>query len=102
MEAKQKSAVERAIEFGVDITLLQQNLNRTPTERLEQFQRWFEFNKGIPEKDRRPIFDAKGFVIFFHPADDETVIIELEALLELKKQAKTKIRNPQSAIRNRK
>ena len=33
-------AIQRAIEYGVDITLLQENLKRTPTERLENFQHW--------------------------------------------------------------
>lgn len=32
------SAVERAIAFGVDITLLVKNLRLTPTERIQQAQ----------------------------------------------------------------
>ncbi|MBI4548881.1 MAG: hypothetical protein HY707_12935 [Ignavibacteriae bacterium] len=34
-EEKQKSAVERAKEFGIDISLVEENLKRTPTERVE-------------------------------------------------------------------
>lgn len=30
-----KSAVERAREFGIDISLTEENLRRTPTERIE-------------------------------------------------------------------
>jgi len=32
----EKSAVERAIEFGVDVTLLIENLRYSPTERLRR------------------------------------------------------------------
>ncbi|MBI5347974.1 MAG: hypothetical protein HZB77_01450, partial [Chloroflexi bacterium] len=34
--APEKSAVERAIEFGVDVTLLIENLRYSPTERLRR------------------------------------------------------------------
>ena len=33
-----KTAVERAIEFGIDISLLLENLKLTPTERLRKAQ----------------------------------------------------------------
>ena len=36
--APEKSAVERAIEFGVDVTLLIENLRLTPTERVIRAQ----------------------------------------------------------------
>ncbi len=36
--AAPKSAVERAIEFGIDISLLIENLKLTPTERLMKAQ----------------------------------------------------------------
>ncbi len=35
---KPKTAVERAIEFGIDISLLIENLKLTPTERLRKAQ----------------------------------------------------------------
>ncbi len=38
-----KDAIERATEYGIDITLLYENLSRTPTERIENFLRWLEF-----------------------------------------------------------
>jgi hypothetical protein len=38
-----RSAVERAQEFGIDITLLIQNLKRTPTERLQYLQGFLAF-----------------------------------------------------------
>ncbi len=36
------SAVERAIAFGVDITLLIENLRLTPTERVQRAQRMLD------------------------------------------------------------
>ena len=33
------SSVERAIEHGVDLTLILENVRRTPTERLQRHQR---------------------------------------------------------------
>jgi hypothetical protein len=36
-------AIDRAKEDGVDLTLLYENLSRTPTERIENFLRWLEF-----------------------------------------------------------
>ena len=38
-----KTAVERAREFGIDISLLEENLKRTPTERLEAMVSMLEF-----------------------------------------------------------
>lgn len=34
--APEKTAVERAIEFGIDVTLLIENLRYSPTERLRR------------------------------------------------------------------
>ncbi len=42
-----KDAIERAKEDGIDITLLYENLFRTPTERIENFLRWLEFAKEL-------------------------------------------------------
>lgn len=36
------SAVERAIEFGIDITLLIENLRLTPTERVRRAQQMLD------------------------------------------------------------
>lgn len=38
-----KSAVERAKEFGIDISLIVENLKRSPTERLEGMLSMLEF-----------------------------------------------------------
>ena len=38
-----KTAVERAREFGIDISLIEENLKRTPTERLEAMISMLEF-----------------------------------------------------------
>ena len=37
--AEEKSAIQRAREFGIDLTLLLENLRLTPTERLRKAQR---------------------------------------------------------------
>ncbi len=47
---RKKTAIERAIEFGVDITLLQQNLKLTPTERLQQAQAFLNTVADIREQ----------------------------------------------------
>ncbi|MDI6792734.1 MAG: hypothetical protein QME81_07705 [bacterium] len=36
-------AVKRAKEEGIDLTLLHENLLRTPTERIENFLQWLGF-----------------------------------------------------------
>jgi len=38
----QSDAIQRAVEYGVDISLLLENLKRTPTERLRKTQRALE------------------------------------------------------------
>ncbi len=38
----QNSALERAVEYGVDITLLIENLRLTPTERVQRAQRMLD------------------------------------------------------------
>jgi ribosome modulation factor len=53
---RSKDAIERAFEFGVDITLLEQNPKLTPTQRLEKFQSWLAFAEEVRragEKKRR-------------------------------------------------
>lgn len=40
---KKKDAIERAKEYGLDLTLLYENLSRSPTERIENFVRWLKF-----------------------------------------------------------
>jgi len=50
---RRKSAVDRAIEFGVDITLLEQNLKLTPTERIEQLERYVVFLEEVRRAGER-------------------------------------------------
>ena len=38
-----KSAVERAREFGIDMSLIEENLKQTPSERLESMISMLEF-----------------------------------------------------------
>ncbi len=68
------SAVERAIAFGIDVTLLIENLRLTPTERVKRGQqRLDDIVAG-----RTPPEEAWSL---------EKQIAELEALLELRKRS---------------
>ena len=42
-EEPYKTAVDRAREYGIDISLIEENLKRTPTERLEAMISMLEF-----------------------------------------------------------
>ena len=39
------NAIDRAREFGIDISLIEENLKRTPTERLEAMISMLEFTE---------------------------------------------------------
>lgn len=39
---KKKDAVQQAIDFGIDVTLLYETLSLTPTERIEHHQKFLE------------------------------------------------------------
>lgn len=43
-------AVQRAVEFGIDLTLLIENLKHTPTERVRRSQRSLESVVAIQEQ----------------------------------------------------
>jgi len=57
-EYKPKDPIQEAIEYGLDITLLYENLSRTPTERIENFLNIFEFVEEL--KRARAKKDAKS------------------------------------------
>lgn len=40
-------AIQRAIAYGVDITLLIENLKLTPTERIDHFLHWLAFAEEV-------------------------------------------------------
>lgn len=48
-----KTAVERAVEFGIDISLLIENLKLTPTERLRKAQQALESILALREESER-------------------------------------------------
>lgn len=48
-EYKKRDAIQRAIEYGIDVTLLYESLSLTPTERMERHK---EFLKEIAELRR--------------------------------------------------
>jgi hypothetical protein len=52
-EYKTKDAIERAKEYGIDLTLLYENLSRTPTERIENFLGWLEFADELRRAKKR-------------------------------------------------
>ncbi len=47
MNEENKSAIERAREYGIDISLLESSLNLTVEQRLRRLQDWLEFSKKI-------------------------------------------------------
>lgn len=53
-EAQQnKPPIERAVEYGIDISLLERNLELSPEERLERLQEWVEFIEEIRKVNPR-------------------------------------------------
>jgi len=48
-EYRKRDAIQRAIEYGIDITLLYERLSLTPTQRMERHE---EFLKEIAELRR--------------------------------------------------
>lgn len=46
-EKAEPDAVARAMAYGVDVTLLIENLKRTPTERIENLERWVAFLEQV-------------------------------------------------------
>jgi hypothetical protein len=54
-EKNDKSAIERAREFGIDISLLEENLKRTPTERLLSLQETMKFFEEVRSAREREL-----------------------------------------------
>ncbi len=52
MSEAPKSAIERAIEYGIDITLLEANLRLTPTERVRKGEAFARFAWEVREQGR--------------------------------------------------
>ena len=48
-----KSAIERAREYGIDISLLESSLKLTVEQRLQRLQDWVEFYEGIKDARRK-------------------------------------------------
>jgi hypothetical protein len=53
MSDEPKSAIERAIEYGIDITLLEASLRLTPTERVRKGEAFSRFAWEVREQGRR-------------------------------------------------
>ena len=47
------SALQRAVEEGIDISLLYERLSWSPTERIERHQRALEFAERVREAGKR-------------------------------------------------
>ncbi|MDE3090069.1 MAG: hypothetical protein KGJ80_11865 [Chloroflexota bacterium] len=62
-------AIQRAIEYGVDISLLRENLRRTPAERIENAARWSAFLDGMEQggaaNEQNGVFGAKRLLEVF-------------------------------------
>ncbi|TAK56798.1 MAG: hypothetical protein EPO24_10660 [Bacteroidetes bacterium] len=52
------SAIERAKEYGLDLTLNMAMLKRSPTERVQMLQEWMEFAQEI-DKARNKLYFGK-------------------------------------------
>lgn len=53
MEGKTKSAIERAREYGIDISLLESSREMSVEQRLRRLQDWMEFSTIIAEARRK-------------------------------------------------
>lgn len=53
-ELYSRPAVKRAIEYGIDVTLLIENLRRTPTERLRWHQQVLDSMVALREEVQGP------------------------------------------------
>ncbi len=55
-----KTAVERAREYGIDISLIEEKLKLTPTERLKGLQNWMEFTEELRRARERDLNKNDG------------------------------------------
>lgn len=53
METKEKDAIQEAIDYGIDVTLLYETLKRTPTERIERNRMMAEFAEELRKAGER-------------------------------------------------
>ncbi len=53
MSEELKSAIERALEYGIDITLLEASLRLTPTERVRKGEAFSRFAWEVREQGRK-------------------------------------------------
>ena len=50
---------EKAIDYGIDVSLLLRNLELTPTERLQELEGWLELVEEIHGKAREADLQAR-------------------------------------------
>lgn len=53
MNTKPKDAIQEAIEYGIDVTLLYERIPLTPTERIERHQQVLEFVEELRRAGER-------------------------------------------------
>ena len=53
MNIKGKDAIQEAIDFGIDVTLLYERVLLTPTERVERHQQMLEFGEELKKAGER-------------------------------------------------
>ncbi|MDI6736321.1 MAG: hypothetical protein QME42_09070 [bacterium] len=52
-EYKNKDAIQEAIDYGLDVTLLYERVTLTPTERIERHQQSLEFAEELKRAGER-------------------------------------------------
>jgi pheromone shutdown protein TraB len=59
MSDREKSAIERAKEYGIDVTLLESSLKLTVDQRIRRLQQWIIFQEEI-KKVRTQLYPECG------------------------------------------
>lgn len=53
MKTKRNNAIQEAIKYGIDVSLLYRNISLTPTERIEWHQRMLEAAEELKKAGER-------------------------------------------------
>ena len=86
MSEQEKSAIERAREYGIDIALLESSLRLTIDQRLQRLQDWVVFEEEL-KKARKTLYptltEHDSIQRVADRNKDEEMILQLEAIQEL-------------------
>ena len=53
IKRKRKTAIQKAIDFGIDVTLLYERAKLTPTERVERHEQMLEFVEELRKAGKK-------------------------------------------------